>query len=162
MNNVTESLAELGKSKALLDKLSDLEKRADELQGRLDELKQRGHTRPEERANLERIQKTAATIREHFAHFDLLTQKKILRGLISRISVDRTGRLISGLVEYYQPPEELLREEGSENENTHRPGGEDSPQKRWVYLCPHRKSLYTHTFSKPFEALILRRSPQIT
>jgi hypothetical protein len=44
----------------------------------------------------------------HFEQFDILTQKKILKSLISRISVDRDGLLVSGLIQYYQPPDDLF------------------------------------------------------
>jgi hypothetical protein len=64
--------------------------------------------------------------------------------------VDREGRLISGLIEYYQPPDDLLKDTGD-------PGGD--PKKKYVYnLCPHRRERHTHTFSKSFELIINKKA----
>jgi hypothetical protein len=149
--NVVEALADAGKSQALLDKLADLETQEAELRGSLEEMDRARSEQRDRSISLADIQAMAAIVKEHFKNFDLLTQKKILKGLISRISVDRVGRLISGLVEYFQPPDDLLTDTGDA-------GGD--PSKKYRYnLCPHRESRYTYTFSKNFEIIITRNNP---
>lgn len=103
--NVTEALAEEGKSRALLGKLANLEsEEADLIASLADNERQSA-------AVFEPL--TDAQINEQIARFqqlldsdDPLVIRRVLRGLLSRLTIERDGDIIYLQVQYFYPPDE--------------------------------------------------------
>jgi site-specific DNA recombinase len=105
MANVTETIAELGKSPALIDKLRTLEAEQSGLLIHLADLtnSRRSPTlSPDQLTNITTKLQTLATGPEHRTELH-----QVLRAIIARVTVERKDRSLCGLITYYHPPEVL-------------------------------------------------------
>lgn len=129
--NVVETLANVGSSSALNKKLVSLEAEAAQIQGQIAEL-----AIPPAGANLsdEQILAQATRLRELLGTQKEDDLRRVLQGLIAKISVEREGRAVRGLVTYYHPPD-VNSGFMSMNE------------------CPHTVTRYRHKFNIPINAL---------
>lgn len=110
LSRLADLLIERGSSATLLAKLDELEADQRALKNEQAELDLQVAV-DAHRASLDDTQRSAALVRDNFRRLDLRTQKTVLRGLIARIGVERDGRQIRGLIEYYQPPADLIAPE---------------------------------------------------
>lgn len=102
ITNITNSLAEEGKSRALLAKLKDLESDETNLLSQIAQLESQAAS-PLEALTDQDIEALCSQLRT-----DLQTSsaRSILRGLIHRIYVNRTADTVMVQFEYFYPPEE--------------------------------------------------------
>lgn len=100
IDNVTEAIAQMGSSPALMDKLRRLELEKASLQAELYNLERQI---PPSTANLTDLSKQAETLKSYLES-DLATAQRVLRGLVSRIVVDRNGREVVGSVTAFFTP----------------------------------------------------------
>jgi hypothetical protein len=103
ISNLVSVIAE-APSRALVEKLKALEVEEAELLSGLDGL-DRQAAAPARRYTLEEIRVTAADLTSRLATVDPVVIRSILAGLIDRIVVDREGRSLSGMINYYYPPD---------------------------------------------------------
>jgi DNA invertase Pin-like site-specific DNA recombinase len=130
--NLTKAIAESGHSAAMLDALSGLELRRTELQVEHDRLQIPIQQIPQ--LTDEQIEEKARRLVERLSAAPMEERRLILRGLVQRISAEREGRTIRGLITYfYPPPFDLAPMLSMES------GSMGAP-------------LYRQTFSYPFEA----------
>jgi predicted RNase H-like nuclease (RuvC/YqgF family) len=129
IDNTTETLAELGNSPALAAKLKTLEGEKADLQAQLDQLAHPAETTP---LSDEEIRNKAARFRELVEKRPETGEmlQRMLRGLLHRVSVEREGRVLRGLVTYYHPPE--------------------TEEFRSTRECPHGGATHRHKFSYSF------------
>lgn len=104
--NITRAIAQKGHSQALLDSLTALEARRAELQVEYDRLQLPVQAIPD--LTDDQIRAFSARLVERLESAPLEQRRAILRALILKISVEREGRVLRGLITYcYPPPFEL-------------------------------------------------------
>lgn len=107
ITNITDAIAEGGQSRALLNRLSDLENDETNRQSELDQIDAWLKTAP---INFtpERLERFTTNLRFILNHADLDAKRKILRGLVARVDVIRTGKAIHGQITIYTPTDDLV------------------------------------------------------
>lgn len=105
IGNITDNLAEEGRSRALLKKLTELETDEADLISQIGRLTEQAK---EQVAPLdeEQISAMANRIRDDILSGDPHLTRHVLRGLIKRITVERTGPTILAKFEYFYPPDD--------------------------------------------------------
>lgn len=105
IGNITDNLAEEGRSRALLKKLTELETEETDLLSQLTRLEERAR---EKVAALEKSQLTGMLdrLRSDLASGDPERIRRTLCGMIERITVERDGNTVRAKFDYYYPPEE--------------------------------------------------------
>jgi site-specific DNA recombinase len=104
IENLTDAIALSGGSPALLARLAKEEREQTRLKTDLARL--RIETAPPASASLEDIQRRAAITREILAYATPDEVRKILTGIVHRITAERDGISIFGLITYYYPPKD--------------------------------------------------------
>jgi hypothetical protein len=126
--NITDTLAEEGKSRALLSKLTDLESQETDLLSNLAQLDAQAHTAIRAQNTDHASERLAAGLRSSSA-------RRILRGIIHRLVVERDGDLVRIQIEYYFPPEEHPPPEDDIMSISRPPVGAPLHRHRFVYFC---------------------------
>ena len=106
INNIIDAIADGSRSKALLDKLTILERQASELDIQINSLENEIEIPRYTPASLKDL---AAQIKSVMDSADLQEKKNLLRSLISRVIVLRTNNAIRGMLYYIPPQLEYLR-----------------------------------------------------
>jgi DNA invertase Pin-like site-specific DNA recombinase len=101
--NITETLAEDGRSRALLAKLAELEADEGQLLSDLARLDAEAAATLQPMSGAE-IDAVAARLRLILADGDLEEVRHALRGLVRRIVVERVGDRVTTMIEYWFPP----------------------------------------------------------
>lgn len=101
--NLTDAIAEAGHTRALLEKLYNLEAEEMDLRAQLAELDRQADS-PAPELSSEQISRTLQDIQAILANGDLQARQHLLRGFVERITVDRDGNKIIGVITYYYPP----------------------------------------------------------
>lgn len=100
--NITKAIAESGHSRALLDKLDDLEAQRAGIKEQLKELDIPAQPIPNyEPAQLERL---SVNLLQLLNSAPTETVRTILRGFIHKITIDKIGPDLIGVITYYYPP----------------------------------------------------------
>jgi site-specific DNA recombinase len=108
ITNITSAIAGIGYSKALLTKLAEMEKREIEITNQIAELDAWLSTPPEQ-LTPDNLKQYSGALHSALTSADVKIQREILTAFISKITVERDGKTITGLISYYQPPTDLLR-----------------------------------------------------
>lgn len=130
LGNVIETIAEYGKTPALIDKMASMDSEKHELQNALAELAIVRNPNPltADQIHVQADQLRALTAARPDHEDDLRT---IIHGMIHKITVERENRAsLRGLLVYYHPPEVLV------------PGEFMS-----MSVCPHGTLVYKHKFT---------------
>lgn len=134
ITRIVNAIAEIGHSPALVDRLRAAESEEGALRVRLNQL-DAWLLNPPEQITGEQIASYSAQLRTLLRSADADTRRQILNGFIERIVVERTGRLITGIIHYYQPPADLIAPLANP----------DPPGDFYAYdLCPHGGTIHTH------------------
>ena len=100
--NITRAIAQKGHSQALLESLAMLESHRAELQVEYDRLQIPLEPIPD--LTDDQIQNISAQLVELLNAAPLEKRRQILRSFIHKITVERDGRIIRGLITYFYPP----------------------------------------------------------
>lgn len=104
INNVTESLAEMGNSKSLIERLRDLELQETDLLGKLASLDASAE-QPVPQIPRQLLESLAKDFKTIYNRSELPTRRAILRALIHRIEVVRENNTLHGYIHLYYPPQ---------------------------------------------------------
>ena len=129
--NVVETLANVGSSPTLNEKLLSLEADAVEIQSQIDGL---AITPIQTELSQNQVAAQVARLHELLGTHHAEALRLVLHGLIAKIVVEREDRAVRGLVTYYHPPEMLTE------------GGEFMFSSK----CPHVSLAVLHKFTTPF------------
>jgi hypothetical protein len=127
--NVVETLANVGSSNALNNKLISLEAEAAGIQSQIDDLVA---VHPLPMLSEEQITAQANHLRELVGSRHEEDLRRILHAIIAKITVEREGRAVRGLVTYFHPPEVL---------------GDSNDGFMSTSRCPHGGSIYRHKYT---------------
>ena len=137
--NITETLAEQGSSRALLAKLVDLEAHESTLLSDMAQIEARSKMAVEPQTSLQ-IDAMSQRLVTHLQNSSGQACRRILRGLLHRVVVEREDQVVRIQFDYFYPPEEKP------------PPGDDI-----ILLSPvplgalgHRYT-FTHTITVPFQ-----------
>ena len=156
--NLVNLLAEDGTgARSLLPKLHDLERQEAQLLTQSAELDTSLQDQKRSSQALANVQKTASVIRQVFPTLDFDTRRRILKGILSSVTVERDGQILRGYIEYVHPPGDFPhhkapnKEEGGEDDDLPPPFGSTAFLETYGYTFPHLGgSTYTPKFSIPF------------
>lgn len=109
LEHVTDAIANMGHSTALLQKLRDLEIEQREIYAQSLEI-ERQLQKKSAQIDSERIKDINLALKQTFHTLRVTQQREILKNLIKKITVERQGRTIHGLVEYYLPKKLEVRQ----------------------------------------------------
>ena len=101
ITNLTSAIAEHGSSRSLLGQLTELEVQETELTAKLAEYKR--ITQPPTPISEEQIEEFSKNIRERLKTAEPFIARRILRGFIKSVEVERHGNYIHGQINYYTP-----------------------------------------------------------
>jgi len=106
LGRITAAIAETGHSRSLLDKLQTLEDQETQLLAELARL----DTTQEDPSQVQALDHAALSeeLRRRLETSDHADLRRILRGLVQRVLVDRNGPRITGQIIYYYPPVETI------------------------------------------------------
>lgn len=138
LTNVTHAIAATGHSPALLKTLTELEKQETAIEQTLQTLTENlTHIPPQ--LDQARLNETTRRLKQQLESGNQALIRRTLQGLISRITVERDGKTILGLIQFYHPAQKK------------------SPSKRGDLTTlrdPAGASPHSQTFSIPFEAIL--------
>lgn len=157
ITNTAAAIAETGHSRALVSLLQQLEAQETQLLSDLSELETWLLQSPVSYSP-ERLQRFCANLRFILTRADPASKRKILRGLIQTITVQRQGKQIHGIITLYTPTDTLLTTLSDlpplDDITFDTP---DPPHELYaIALIPPGGTTHTHTI--PFSAEIKRRS----
>lgn len=144
IERLTAAVADAGHSRALLQKLSALE--ADEALAlaRLAQFEREQRIIPKKTAP--QLEEISATLVDQLHSVELTIQRAALRGLVDRITIERDGNLVRGLMIYYFPPDPPPKALAP-------PDGADTVS---IVPAPLGAPFHRHRFQIPVEAAIVR------
>ncbi len=127
ISNLVNLLADRGDpARSLLAKLSEFERQEAQIQTQIAELENSLQGEKYTLQSLENAQKTAVVIRNIFPTLDFDTRRRILKGILASVTVEREGNILRGSIDYYHPPGQFPHtspenEEGGEDEDLQPP-----------------------------------------
>ena len=107
INNITDLLAEHGpddQSRSLLIRLNSLESKETQIINKISELDIK-HTDTPKLSN-EQLKKLIRKLKKLMEAENRETQRKILHGFIEKVTVERDGKIIRGMIEFRYPPDD--------------------------------------------------------
>jgi DNA invertase Pin-like site-specific DNA recombinase len=133
ITNLTSAIAENGHTRAMLNRMNDLELKETEFQNMIAEFDAKFQNEvPDFEPDVARG--LIELLDNYFPKADIQTQRRILSGMVSRVDVDRDGRRIFGVITVFYPPSDASAPTGS-------PGGGGYVRMRTEPSGPPR---YTH------------------
>lgn len=102
ISNLTDSLAQLGHSPAVADRLRDYEIQQIDLQAQLAALDANAE-QPIPEIPPEVLAAISKDFHAHFDTADLETRRLLIRGFVQRVQVEREGKFLRGIVHFYYP-----------------------------------------------------------
>ena len=132
ITHITDSIAQIGGSRSLHERLQDLETQETDLIIQKDKLEAAAET-PVPEIPLDLLNETLPELPTLLRTADLATKRIILQGYIARIDVQREGNWLHGIIQYYYPPPKVKPPPES--------GGVP------IVQCPSGPPRYRHTFS---------------
>lgn len=125
INNIVNAIAIAGHNPSLIQKLNELETQNTNIQDEITQIDTWIQT-PSEQLTPQQLLQHASGLRTILTTGNPDTQREIMRAFIERVTVERDGRIIRGLIRYYQPPHDLI---------TNIPSGPDPPDDNvYVYV----------------------------
>lgn len=103
IKHVAEAIAEAGKSRALLEKLTSLERQEAELIARRSPIEHQVNHPPQPHAR-ETLEDASAVIKDRLQAGSVEENRETLKGFVEKIVVEREGLIIRGVIRYYLPP----------------------------------------------------------
>ena len=105
--NITMAIADLGHSRALLSKLTDLEGQEMQIRSELVEIEMIAREKPA-RIDSEQLKNINSALSEQILAENQTEKREILQNLVERIEVKREGKRIVGKIWYYYPGKKKL------------------------------------------------------
>jgi DNA invertase Pin-like site-specific DNA recombinase len=142
ITNLTSAIAETGHTRALLNRLTDLENSETELLTQLAQLDQQ-KINPLPPPTMDQTTKMVDRIIENLKTSDPETQRATLKNIIHRVSVERDGRYLTGIITYYTPYPP------PPSDHSDPPGPSDPDKTASIFQTPVGAPLHTHSFTSP-------------
>jgi len=109
IKNVTDSLADLGTSKSLIERLHELELQETDILSKLSFLDANAE-QPVPEIPVEILKAFAGNFQAIYDKSDLPTRRTLLRAIIDHVDVVREGNTLRGAIYFYYPPDIVLTE----------------------------------------------------
>lgn len=108
ITNITEAIAAAGHSKALLDRLNEMEIQETDLRTRLSELNN-SSIQPIPEIKDEKLLEVIQELKENIQDADADLLRSILRSFIDHVDVYRDGNELHGMIYYFYPPPDIKK-----------------------------------------------------
>jgi DNA invertase Pin-like site-specific DNA recombinase len=148
IRHVTDAIAQRSASKALLDRLSELEKHETELLTRQAELETTA-LQPIPTIDPNQLPALIELLRSRLPALPVETQRQLLHAFIDHVDVEREGNTLRGIIYYYYPPPDLKKAFPPPES-----GGTETVS---LSLYPSGPPRYRHSIPLPFTAPIKKR-----
>jgi len=107
ISNITDAIAEAEtSSRSLLSKLNELESEETEIKRELAQLDILADQKSVASISMEQIREAGEKLRSILPHLDPDAKRRAFQALIHRVTVERDGRVVRGMIEYYYPPDD--------------------------------------------------------